>query len=318
MTAMFESINRTEEVQRETAGQVKGTNFSELLFADDTALLADDTDTVQTALTQIERHSRFYGLALNKPKCGVLQLNEHTPIRFGTGEEVNRVTEAVYLGVSLNAAMDVRKEVASRIKACMVVWRKLAPFWKKSSTPQRIKLAVYDTLIRSKLVYGLESAHLNNETRRCITTFQLKGLRQILKLHTTFIDRANTNDRVFQLANKAYNQGRKGGRKYIRPITEFIDTKAQTLLGHILRCADTDPLRQITFLPGSAVPNLYRRKRLGRPKGHWTISQCRRAFESLRDKQVRCPDILPAAEQFDVRNPMHQEALMFGAQHRLF
>eukprot|EP00975_Prorocentrum_lima_P057474 12055194-Prorocentrum_lima.AAC.1 len=42
---------------------------------------------------------------------------------------------------------------------------------------------------------------LNKEHRDMLRTFQLKGLRKILRLKTTFIDHANTNKKVFAQAN---------------------------------------------------------------------------------------------------------------------
>ena len=64
------------------------------------------------------------------------------------------------------------------------------------------KLIVFDAVIRTKLLYGLESAQLNESAKKKLDTFQLKGLRNILKLKTTFIDRSNTNEEVFRRANE--------------------------------------------------------------------------------------------------------------------
>ncbi len=70
-------------------------------------------------------------------------------------------------------------------------------------------MLVYDSLIRSKLMYAFETATLKANARTRIDAFQLKWLRQIFKLKATFIDRSNTNERVYQLANKALNTGAK-------------------------------------------------------------------------------------------------------------
>ncbi len=85
--------------------------------------------------------------------------------------------------------------------------------WKKAAIPNRVKILVYDALIKSKLVYGFETATMNDNTKKRIDAFQLKSLKQILKLRTTFIDKRNTNERVFELANKAINEGTKHNNK---------------------------------------------------------------------------------------------------------
>ena len=40
---------------------------------------------------------------------------------------------------------------------------------------------------------------------KLLNTFQLKGLRKILQLHTTFINRSNTNEYMYKRANEVTN-----------------------------------------------------------------------------------------------------------------
>ena len=75
-------------------------------------------------------------------------------------------------------------------------------FWKQGDCSLKTKLNVYTAVIRAKLLYGLESAQLNPTNLRRIATFQLKGIRQIMKIQTTYMNRENTNEYVFQEANK--------------------------------------------------------------------------------------------------------------------
>ena len=58
----------------------------------------------------------------------------------------------------------------------------------------------------SQLLYGLESAQLTKQAQAKIDIFQLKGLRQVLNITTTFRqmeqgqDRTNDNDYVYKQA----------------------------------------------------------------------------------------------------------------------
>ena len=45
-----------------------------------------------------------------------------------------------------------------------------------------------------------------------ISVFHLKGLRIILGLNTTFVKRANTNQRVLEIAEQEANKGRGEGQ----------------------------------------------------------------------------------------------------------
>ena len=70
---------------------------------------------------------------------------------------------------------------------------------------------MYDAIVRSKLMYGLESAHLTQTLKEKIDIFQRKGLRQILKIPTTYgqmtagKNRSNTNENVLKLVDAKIN-----------------------------------------------------------------------------------------------------------------
>ena len=83
-----------------------------------------------------------------------------------------------------------------------MTWKKLAEFWKHSDCSIKQKLVVYDAIIRTKLIYGFESVQVNDTLKSKLDAFQLKGLRQILKIQTTYVNRANTNDVVYTKASK--------------------------------------------------------------------------------------------------------------------
>ena len=56
----------------------------------------------------------------------------------------------------------------------------------KGNPSEREKLVVFDAIIRSKLIYGLESAHLTETHTNKIDVIHRKGLRQIMKVLTTY------------------------------------------------------------------------------------------------------------------------------------
>lgn len=77
---------------------------------------------------------------------------------------------------------------------CMPVWSSLKLFWLHGNSSIKAKLLVWNAVIRSKLLYGLIGSWITEATRRFLQTFQLRGLRRILQLPTTFVNRAYTND----------------------------------------------------------------------------------------------------------------------------
>ena len=132
----------------------------------------------------------------------------------------------------------------------------------------KFKIQVFDAVVRSKLVYGLEATQLPKYLLNKLDSFQLKGLRKILKLDTTFINRSNTNQKVFQESSRLRNPDCVPG-KDVQPFSTYVRNKQQSLYKHIVRLTDDDPLRQSTLEPSSSVPCIITNKRVGRPRGKW-------------------------------------------------
>ena len=70
---------------------------------------------------------------------------------------------------------------------------------------QRMENAGTKRSHRLKIIYGLETMEPTAGVNNMLDSFHLKGLRKILEMKTTFIDRANTNERVYQKAQEVLN-----------------------------------------------------------------------------------------------------------------
>ena len=129
-------------------------------------------------------------------------MNANNKIKCASGHELKRTLSTIYLGTEINAAADPTLEVQRRMAEVCVTWKKLDTFWKHSNTPTKVKIQVYDAVIRSKLVYGLESLQLTKAWQSRINAFQLKGLRKILKSKSTYIDRRQTNAKIYDTCTR--------------------------------------------------------------------------------------------------------------------
>ena len=158
--------------------------------------------------------------------------------------------------------MNVRQEVSLKLQQVMQVWCKLSTFWKAANCSPAWKLQVYDAIIQNKLLYGLENVHLTQAVQRKINAFQLKGLRRILGLQTTFVNRSNTNEFVLRRATEISG-------KQIKLFSDLLWAKRAKFVGHILRTSDDDPLRQVTYEPNSANAFPISRRRVGGPRQQW-------------------------------------------------
>ena len=101
--------------------------------------------------------------------------------------------------------------------------------------PDKI-IYIYGAVIRSKLIYGLDSIQINISQRKELVAFQLKGIRQIFKILTTYVDREDTNEIVFKRATE-------WAGKEIKPINIYIQERANKLMGHLIRAGQQDPMK---------------------------------------------------------------------------
>ena len=81
-------------------------------------------------------------------------------------------------------------------------------FWKFKHISTRYKTLIYDAVIRSKLIYGLDSARMRDANQRKITQFQMKGLRKIIKLKHSYYDRNNSYENILKIANEKVNNSK--------------------------------------------------------------------------------------------------------------
>ena len=147
-------------------------------------------------------------------------------------------------------------------------------FWHKSDVPESWKLQVLDAIIKSKLVYGLETIELTPVQCNRLNAFQNKCLRRALQIPPTFIDRGWTNEKVLELASVVAG-------KEIKPFSENWRQAKFRLLGHILRTDYSDPLRQVTFEQNSCLPRQIEFRRRGAPRRIWIEETMKEAWEAL-------------------------------------
>ena len=96
--------------------RIPGMSVSEVLYTDDTVLLAPDTPTFQKQLSAIESISEKYGLSLKYNKCELFVHSCKPRPKFKNGTPIPKTTEVTYLGVKLNTATNAKQEVEARIR----------------------------------------------------------------------------------------------------------------------------------------------------------------------------------------------------------
>jgi hypothetical protein len=210
MTAIWADIDRPNGRNQRKPRKNKNAQYSfeELLYADDTLLFGPNVKKVERKLHRIEQESARYGLRLNFKKCLFLGMNraKRRHPKFADGTKVPKESSAMYLGVKLSNKGSHAEDLSIRIKQTMATWNRMRSIWKLDRCRKRTRLQIYRATITTKLCYALETLYLTRAQRTKINAFQLKGLRRILKMDTTYIDRAKTNRKVYEAATEELNR----------------------------------------------------------------------------------------------------------------
>ena len=159
---------------------------------------------------------------------------------------------------------------------------------------------IYNAVCVSKLLYSLEALQSKEAAASKLDIFQLRGLRGLRKslhMHTTHIDRANTNNEVYRRANLEMGPG---AEEIIRPLSDILQERRK-VLGHIIRRTQNHPQPKATFATRDFLSQQVENRRVGRPRAEWT-------HETMKDCWRRkFPDI-----PFQMQNREHREQIKTG------
>ena len=205
--------------------------------------------------------------------------------------------EATYLGSILTDTVDNHREVCNRITDATVTCNRLKLFWNKAQNTKTWKLRVFDSNLKSKVVQGLQCIQLTKSDLNKLNALEMKGLRRILKIPPTFIDRSYTNQKVLDILQPDH-------RHYVEKFSLTWMKRKVKLLGHFLRTDSQDPMKQVMLDPYTNRPRLeYRRP--GTPRASWLL-------ETFKDALI----LLGRSKSYDDSSDEHRQYVIQHAQTR--
>jgi len=245
MTVLMHDVKSNIELKRNLIeNRIPAAEFDEILYADDTILISTNPATINKYIKEIQLEGKKIGLELNYKKCEVITMGTHIAnIKFYDGYPMQNKYSAKYLGAMVNDQGNPNEELKYRMADTMATWKKLDIFWREADLPIIFKLRVYDAVVKTKLLYGLESAQLNKTNIAKLDVFQLKGLRKILKMKTTYVERENSNELIYKLAwEKSIIPGKEG--KNIVPLSQVYRSLKIKKLIKVIRADDKDIIKK--------------------------------------------------------------------------
>ena len=196
----------TEEAKQDRLDKI---DFDMVFYADDTIVFSRTQKGIEEILGLIQHTSSKYGLRLNKDKCVNMNMNTEGSQKLGTQADdhvMKSVEAAMYLGNKLNKRASVQEEIRHQMQQVSITWRRLHVYWRATNASKKWQLLAYDAIVKSKLLYGLETAQVGQGDLKKIDAFQVRGIRQILGKKHTYWDRSATNQALFDMASRILSE----------------------------------------------------------------------------------------------------------------
>ena len=212
LTTITHDVRENLDLQEQldlAAGQLHNANLSELSYAGDTSIMASTAKAAETLLQHIESESDKYNMKLNYARCTHLRMNDLHTVAYTNGEDMPMKSETIYLGGKIFANGGYRKEVRHRITNTWFTARKFDVLWKKAPVPLKWKLRVYDAIIISKVLYGLDAIPFTEQDCKQLDAFQYRGLKTILGIKHSYWAGVENKDVLLTANTRARNEGKQ-------------------------------------------------------------------------------------------------------------
>ncbi|KAK7090431.1 hypothetical protein V1264_010229 [Littorina saxatilis] len=222
--------------------------LDDLDFADDLALLSHNQQQMQEKTDILTATSSQVGLNIHKDKTKILKINttskEPTTLSGSPLEEVQSFT---YLGSIIDQQGGTDADVKARIGKARAAFIQLKNIWNSRQLSLTTKIRLFNSNVKSVLLYGAETWRTTKTTIRKVQTFINSCLRRVLKIRwPETISNADLWERTCQLSAEELIRKRRWG-----------------WIGHTLRKPPTNITRQaLRWNPQG------KRKR-GRPRNTW-------------------------------------------------
>ena len=136
---------------------IQWSQLEDLGFADDLALLSHNHEQMQSKTTRLAAASKRTGLKINKGKSKVMRINtiNENPTTV-EGERLEEVDSFTYLGSVVDKQGGTDVDVAAGIGKARVAFNMLKDIWTSKEIRTQTKLRIFNTNVKSVLLYGSE------------------------------------------------------------------------------------------------------------------------------------------------------------------
>ena len=224
------------------------TQLDDLDFADDLALLSHNHNQMQDKTTRLETMSARTELKINTKETELMKINTtaNTPVTVG-GKPIKEVESFVYLGSVVDKQGGTDRDVAARIGKARGAFVMLKNIWASKAIRTRAKLPIFNSNVKSVLLYGCETWRTTKTMLQKIQTFFNTCLRRIYKIR--WPEKIKSEDLL-----------ERAGQE---PVAKQILRRKWSWIGHTLRKPAPSITRQ------ALTWNTQGKRKRGRPRNSW-------------------------------------------------
>ncbi|KAI8514967.1 hypothetical protein Bbelb_075580 [Branchiostoma belcheri] len=156
--------------------------LDDLDFADDLALLSYSIGQMRGKMQKLEDNSGRVGLIVNATKTKEMRVKttgNAKPVSC-RGVELEIVKDFTYLGSVISSSGGAEMDIEARIGKAKAAFAQLRPVWKARNISLKTKLRIFESNVKSILLYGCETWGLTQVNIKKLQTFINARLRYIL------------------------------------------------------------------------------------------------------------------------------------------
>ena len=147
-------------------------------------ILSHNHQQMQDKTTKLIDISAKVGLSIHKQKTKIVKVNTAStkPVLL-EGSLLDKVESFTYLGSIINMQGGTDEDAKTRIGKVRTAFLELQTIWKSRELSQRTKIRIFNSIVKSVLLYGAETWRITKATVTKVQIFINSCLRRILRVH---------------------------------------------------------------------------------------------------------------------------------------
>lgn len=222
--------------------------LGDLEFADDVCLITENLNYLQRKIDELRINAGKMGLEINANKTCIMKIKSTDQRNIQIEENViENVSEFNYLGSVISNKGGCKNDIKRRIGRAQYTFNSMIKIWLTKELSLKTKIRLFNSNVKSILLYGCESWSMNKKERNEIQVLINKCLRRILGIYWPEVI---SNEELWRRTNQ-------------EPIEITIKKRKWNWIGHTLRKPTSNITKQALDY------KIMGKRRQGRPITTW-------------------------------------------------